>query len=250
MSSWNLEIEERIATLALSRGKVNALDEETVHELAQQLRRLAGEAQIRGVVLTGQKSFFSFGFDIPEFLSYSRQRFTFFLEQFTDLYTELFLFPKPVVAALNGHTVAGGCMLALACDKRLMVRERAKISLNEITFGASVFAGSTEMLMSLVGRAKAERILFSGAMFHAENAYELGMIDQVLEAQELLPSARAACRELAAPDPAAFRSIKRLIRNPIADRMRRREGDSIREFVEIWYSEATRLQLQEIRIRE
>ena len=128
MSSWNLEIEERIATLALSRGKVNALDEETVHELAQQLRRLAGEAQIRGVVLTGQKSFFSFGFDIPEFLSYSRQRFTFFLEQFTDLYTELFLFPKPVVAALNGHTVAGGCMLALACDKRLMVRERAKIS--------------------------------------------------------------------------------------------------------------------------
>lgn len=187
MRSWSLEIEEGIATLALGRGKVNAL--------------------------------------------------------------ELFVFPKPLVAALNGHTIAGGCMLALACDRRLMARERGKISLNEITFGASVFAGSVEMLTSLVGRTNAEVILFSGAMFDAAGAHELGLVDQVLPAQELLPSARAACQTLAAADSVVFRSIKRLIRGPIAERMRVREPESIREFVKIWYSESTRRQLEGIQIR-
>ena len=250
MSFWSLETEEGIATLVLERGKVNALNKQTVQELAEQLPRLAGDARVRGVVLTGRESFFSFGFDIPEFLSYSRQEFICFLEQFTELYTELFVFPKPLVAALNGHTIAGGCMLALACDRRLMAQERGKISLNEITFGASIFAGSAEMLTSLVGRANAERILFSGAMFDAEEAHKLGLVDQVAHAEELIPSARAACRDLGAAGLTAFQSIKRLIRDPIADLMRKREAESIREFVEIWYSKATWRRLQEIQIRK
>ncbi len=249
MSSWGLEIDERIATLALGRGKVNALNEETVEELAKHLSILAADAGVRGVVLTGRGSFFSFGFDIPEFLSYSRQNFTRFLETFTGLYTELFVFPKPVVAALNGHTIAGGCMLALACDRRLMVEERAKISLNEITFGASIFAGSASMLTSLVGRKRAETILFSGAMFDARRARELGLIDQVTDPGDLASSARAVCTSLAAADPVAFRSLKRLVRGPIAERMHAREAESIREFLDIWYSDDTRRQLEKIHIR-
>ncbi|MCP4203233.1 MAG: enoyl-CoA hydratase/isomerase family protein [bacterium] len=249
MSSWSLEIDERIATLALGRGKVNALNEETVEELAKHLPILAADAGVRGVILTGRGSFFSFGFDIPEFHSYSRQDFTRFLEKFTGLYTALFVFPKPVVAALNGHTIAGGCMLALACDRRLMVEGRAKISLNEITFGASIFAGSASMLTSLVGRKSAETVLFSGAMLDAGHAQQLGLIDQVTDPDDLASSARAVCTSLAAADPVAFRSLKRLVRGPIAERMKAREAESIREFVDIWYSDDTRRRLEEIRIR-
>jgi 3,2-trans-enoyl-CoA isomerase len=72
--------------------------------------------RIAAVILTGSGKFFSFGFDIPEFLAITKEEFTEYLANFTDLYTYLFLYSKPVIAALNGHTMAGGCMLALACD--------------------------------------------------------------------------------------------------------------------------------------
>ena len=118
----------------------------------------------RSVILTGTGRFFSFGFDIPEFLSYSKGEFEGYLDAFTDFYRYLFRFPKPVVAALNGHTVAGGCMMAIACDHRLMVDGKAKIALNEIGFGSSVFAGSTAILVYCIGIEKSP----GGALFRAD----------------------------------------------------------------------------------
>jgi enoyl-CoA hydratase len=198
--------DDGIATVTLARGKVNALDEEMVDELRVCLDQLQGDDAVRAVVLTGQGNFFSFGFDIPGFLSYAKPDFIRYLTKFTDLYTELFLFPKPVVAALNGHTIAGGCMLALACDARLMSRGRGKISLNEITFGAAVFAGSVEMLKHCAGPRSAETILLSGAMYDAEHARALGLVDRVTDAEELMAEAMTRASELARQDRTAFRS--------------------------------------------
>ena len=106
--------EEELAVLTLTRGKVNALDESLVERLSKSLGHLASDRDIRAVILTGQGKFFSFGFDIPEFLGYSKESFTRYLTKFCNLYTSMFLFPKPLVAALNGHTMAGGCILAIA----------------------------------------------------------------------------------------------------------------------------------------
>src|SRR5215475_12883899 len=108
-----VSINDGIAEVRLQRGKVNALNEEAVEELARSLQSLAADPHVKAVILTGDGPFFSFGFDIPEFLSYTRESFSAFLKKFTGLYTYLFTYPKPVVAALNGHAVAGGCMLAL-----------------------------------------------------------------------------------------------------------------------------------------
>ena len=128
MDYVNVTREAHVATIRLERGKVNALNSDVVRELITSLDEAAQHPDIKAVVLTGTGKFFSFGFDIPEFLSYSRERFTEFLVSFTGLYTDLFLFPKPVIAALNGHTVAGGCMLATACDYRIMVDGRGRTS--------------------------------------------------------------------------------------------------------------------------
>ena len=239
-----------VAELALCRGKVNALNETMVEHLRQQLTRMDEDESIRAVILTGRGSFFSFGFDIPELLSYTKEEFVRFLTKFTDLYTELFLFPKPVVAALNGHAIAGGCMLALTCDQRIMAQSGGKISLNEITFGASVFAGSVEMLVACVGHRHAAEVLYRGAMLSAEQAHTLGLVDRVTTQQDLLAESRGTARQLAASDHVAFQSIKMLLRKPIAERMRDRERASIEEFVDIWYSESTQRQLREIDIRD
>lgn len=248
MSFIELQRSEGIATLTLRRGKVNALNGAVVDQLRGTLKTLEGDPEVRAIVLTGAGKFFSFGFDIPEFLSYSKEQFTEYLISFTDLYAYVFLYPKPVVAALNGHTIAGGCMLALACDYRVMVSGKAKIALNEIGFGSSVFAGSTAMLRFWVGGVNATAVLFSGAMYTAEEAKCLGLVQEVATEGESMDKAGKAAANFASKHPPAFASIKSLLRRSTVEEMRSRERGSIKEFVDIWYSGATWANLKDIKI--
>ncbi|UCF66768.1 MAG: enoyl-CoA hydratase/isomerase family protein [Acidobacteriota bacterium] len=239
-----------LAIVTLDRGRVNALNGPTVRELSDCFDRLEKDDSVRGLVLTGAGKFFSFGFDIPEFLGFTKEAFVDYLTSFTGFYTQVFVFPKPVVAAVNGHAIAGGCMIATACDARVMASGGGKISLNEITFGASVFAGCVAMLKHWVGNRNAEKILYSGEMYEAEEARRLGLVEEVALPEELMARAEERARRLAGGDAVAFASIKRLVRGPIADEMRRREADSVREFADIWYSEATWKRLEKIEIRQ
>jgi 3,2-trans-enoyl-CoA isomerase len=249
MSFTDLKTDDGIATVTLARGKVNALNDAVVAELRCRLEELEGDAKIRAVVLTGRGPFFSFGFDVPGFLEFPKAEFTAYLTAFAGLLSYLFLYPKPLVAALNGHAIAGGCMLALACDRRIMATGKAKCALNEISFGSSVFAGSTEMLRFWVGSAAATEVLYSGEMFSAEQARSLGLVDEVQPEEAVLDRAAKAASDLASRPAAAFASIKLLLRRPVIEEIRRREEESIREFVEIWYSPGTRAKLRNIRIR-
>ena len=248
MSLLSIEKRDGIATVTLKRGKVNALNEPIVEQLKKSLESLENDQQVRALILTGQGKFFSFGFDIPELIGYSKADFQRFLEKFTELYTILFLYPKPVIAALNGHTIAGGCMLSNACDYRIMVENSAKISLNEITFGASIFAGSVEMLRFNVGSRNAQTVLYSGAMYSAIQALDLGLIEQHSSPESLLDRARETAAGFAGKQTETFASIKRLLKTPVIDTIRDREAASIREFVDIWYSEETRANVKKIKI--
>ncbi len=249
MSQVHGSTDEGLVEVRLERGKVNALNEEVVDELAECFRRLAADDAVRSVILTGTGKFFSFGFDIPGFLGHSKETFLGYLRKFAGLYRELFGHPKPVVAALNGHAVAGGCMLALACDVRLMAAGKAKIALNEIAFGSSLFAGSVEMLRYTVGGRNAQQVAYSGTMFEPKEALGIGLIDRVVPEVELLAAAREVAGVHGAKDPAAFRSVKMLLRGPVLEEMERREEASLREFADIWYSERTWKQLKKIEIR-
>ena len=248
MSFMHVSKDVEIATVTLSRGKVNALNEPMVEEITKSFEDLAIDNEVRSIIFTGSGKFFSFGFDVPEFLSYPKNDFIKYLEKFTNLYTYVFHFPKPIVAALNGHTIAGGCMLATACDYRLMVTGKAKISLNEIIFGSPVLAGSVEMLRYCVGSRNAQSILYSGTMYSAEKAFQLGLVDQVSSEDALKEDARKVAQELAQKDSLAFRCTKHLLRQPAAEQMIKREKDAILEFVDIWYSEQTWENLKAIKI--
>ena len=239
-----------VVVLTLRRGKVNAFNGPFVEELRTCLDELAADDSARGLVLTGHGKFFSFGLDVPELYSLSRRDFAEFLRAFTGLYTAVYTYPKPVIAALNGHAIAGGCMLAIACDMRLMAEGRAKISINEITFGSTVFAGSTEMLRACVGQRNAEEVTLSGAMYEPKEALAIGLVDRVVPVDELLALAVEEAATMASRDAAAFRSMRRLLRGRIAEAMIEREEQSIREFVDIWYSESTREHLKGVEIRK
>ncbi len=249
MTFIKISQDDNIATLTLNRGRVNAINLEMVGNIRPGFENLENDSSVRAVILTGRDKFFSFGFDVPELLEYSREELADFLTEFTDLYSYLYLYPKPLIAALNGHAVAGGCMLALPADFRIMAPGKARIGLNEVNIGASVFAGSVEMLTALVGGRCAHEILMGGALYDAEAALRLGLIDRVSSGDGVMQDARALAAEFAGKNAAAFTSIKTLIRRPAAAAMREREKKSIEEFIEIWFSEENRKSLRDVKIR-
>jgi enoyl-CoA hydratase/carnithine racemase len=238
-----------VGTIEIARGKVNALNDVVVHELQEAFDSTAADPDIKAVVFTGKGKFFSFGWDVPEFLGWERPKFEDFLSAFTQLYRSIFTFPKPVVCAINGHAMAGGCMLTIACDERLMVHGKAKLSLNEVTFGSAVPVGSTEMLTYWLGSEKSEYLLLSGVMLGPEQALTIGLVREVIPEESLLSRSEQRALELAKPDAAAYRMVKGMLRDPVAERMKAREPEFIVKFTDLWYSENTRRQLRGIVIR-
>ncbi|HMK35269.1 MAG TPA: enoyl-CoA hydratase/isomerase family protein [Desulfomonilaceae bacterium] len=237
-----------VARITLDRGKVNPINESFTEELKCSFEELAVDPGVRAVTITGRDKFFSFGLDIPEFLGYSKEDFIRFVTKFADLYTYVFLYPKPVIAALNGHTVAGGCMLATACDYRVMVSGKAKISLNEINFGSSLFPGSAVMLKYCVGSRNAELVAYTGAMFSAEEAKRLSLVDEAVTEESLEEHALQRAKEFAQRYGPAFESIKMLLRHDTGEEMKKQDARYRDAMVDIWYSEQTWKQLENIKI--
>lgn len=250
MSFVELKVHENIAKITLNRPKVNALNDTVVDELRATLNDLEHRKDVSVVVLTGQGSFFSFGFDVPGFMSYAKDSFERYVIKYSELVKMIFKFPKPVIAALNGHTVAGGCVLALACDYRVMVSGKAKITLNEMTFGSTLFSCVTEPLKYAVGARKAEQITYSGAMNSAEEALSLGLVDRITSENEFLKVVGEIAEDFNGKDLSAFASVKKLLKSDALARIENDEGRSISEFVDIWYSDSTREQLAKIEIRD
>jgi len=250
VSFVSVKTDNGITAVTMDRGKVNAINAQALAEMRDCISRLSKDREVKAVILTGSDKFFSFGFDVPELLTYSRDEFKTFLVQFNHLATELFLIPKPLIGAINGHAVAGGCMLALTTDYRVMINEKARISLNEINIGASVFAGPVEMLRFCIGSRKAELVLTSGQMYEPKQAAEMGMIDTLSTPGSLMEDALEVARSYAEKNAEAFRSIKYLLRKPVVDSYVSREEASIDEFIDIWLSDESQLQLQQVQIRK
>lgn len=248
MSLVTMYREDSVATVVLNHGKVNALNESTVEELQVAFDSLTDDDSVRAVVLTGNDKFFSFGLDVPELYDYTEEEFQHYLVKFTGLYTSIFQFPKPVIASIGGHAIAGGCILALACDYRLMVEGKARVGLNEMTFGSSIFAGSVEMLIYCCGQRNAETVLMGGQMYPARQALDLGLIDRVVSPEDFTEETTAVAALYAERDPEAYAALKALLRSPVVDQMERSEQESIRAFTDIWYSDAVRKNLREIKI--
>ncbi len=241
---------DAIAQITFSRPPVNAINAEAISQLGNAIDQAVADDQARAIILTGQDAFFSFGLDVPEIFPLSPEEFTDFLRQFTGLYRKIFASPKPIIAALNGHATAGGCMLAIACDHRVMAQGKAKIGLNEVRFGAGLFAGSSIMLERIVGGKTADTIAQLGAFYSADEAKMIGLVDVACAADDVLPRSFDIAQEYLTSKPAALRQIRQTTKAATLCAIEAAEEESLRTFVEIWYSPETRKQVEKIVIRE
>jgi enoyl-CoA hydratase/carnithine racemase len=162
----------------------------------------------------------------------------------------MFLSPKPVIGAINGHATAGGCILALTCDFRIMVTGKAKIALNELNIDAAIFAGCVAMLKAAVGVRNAEKVLLTGAMYTAEDALRIGVVDSITSEETLMAEAKKIADESSQKNPDAFKTMKNLLRKSTAECFGESEEDSILDFIEIGYSEPTQKVLKGVVINK
>ncbi|HEY6024263.1 MAG TPA: enoyl-CoA hydratase/isomerase family protein [Pseudolabrys sp.] len=214
----DIKITDGIAVLRMNHGKVNALDIEFCEELAARFAELR-KSDAKALVLTGQGRSFSAGVDLKRLSEGGRNYILQFLPALHRLYEEIFFHPKPVIAAINGHAIAGGAVLACCADRRIMARESGRIGVTEILVGVPFPALAFEIVRLAVPPRYLSEFTLTGATYATEAALQRGWIDEVAEPSELLEDALAVAQELGMLSPAAFAQTKSQIRQPVAERL-------------------------------
>ena len=204
-----VEIEPPIATITLNRPKVlNALSPDLIREVNVALGELDTDENVRAVVLTGGPKVFAAGADIGDMADRSA------VEQLrrdqTGRWAGIAAFTKPLIAAINGYALGGGCELALMCDL-IIAGDTARLGQPEINLGIIPGAGGTQRWPRTVGKYVAMEVMLTGAPVSARRAYELGLVNKVVPADMTIEIARRTARELAEKPPLALRMAKEAV---------------------------------------
>lgn len=240
----DLAYKGHVAILKMHHGKANAMDAALCEGIIKRLDQLR-TSPAQAVVFTGQGKIFSAGVDLVRALDGGPDYFRHFLPPLRRMFEAVFFYPKPVVAAVNGHAIAGGCVLTCAADRRLMAQESGRIGITELLVGVPFPVIALEIMRFAAAPQLFEGIVFSAATFAPEPAVGLGLIDQVVPADALIDRAVAAAETLAALGPEAFALTKRQTRQPVRERLDR-DGPLFDPAVDdIWYAPETAARIRD-----
>lgn len=235
-----IELERRdgIAVLTLAHGKANAFDAELSAALIARFTECA-DSWCRAVLVTGRGSIFSAGVDLLRVVDEGAPYVRRFLPLLSDAFEKIFAFEKPVVAAVNGHAIAGGCILACAADRRQMARGDGRIGVPELLVGVAFPPVPLEIVRFAVGPASLSDLVFNGATHTADPAVAAGLIDAAVDADRLVDDALKAASALASRPAAAFALTKRQLRAPALERMRKGRPALDRTIGDLWCAPET-----------
>jgi enoyl-CoA hydratase/carnithine racemase len=214
----DVAINDGIAVVTLRHGKANALDIELCEALAARFHALRTDAS-KAVVITGRGKIFSAGVDLIRVANGGAPYIRDFLPALHKLYEAVFYHPKPVVAAINGHAIAGGAVLACCGDRRIMAREGGHIGVTEMLVGVPFPALAFAIVRFAVPSRHLPEFMLSGATYATDAALDRGWIDEIAEPSELLEDAIAVATELAELSPPAFMQTKLQLREAVIERM-------------------------------
>lgn len=207
-----IEREDQIETIIVNRPQVlNALNSELLDELEEEIDILSGIKDIKVVIVTGagRKAFIA-GADILELKNLSSAQARDFSKRGNKIFKKIESLPQPVIAAIGGFALGGGCELALACDLRI-ASENAKLGQPEINLGLIPGYGGTQRLARLIGLAKAKELIFTGNLISAETALKIGLVNQVVLQDELMLETKKLAEQLAGKPFTALKSAKEAI---------------------------------------
>jgi len=202
-----VSVAEGIATIRLDRPPMNALNAEIQEQLRAAATTVSADDEVRAVIVYGGEKVFAAGADIKEMATMSFAGMAARAPELSSAFDTIARIPKPVVAAVNGYALGGGCELALACDWRV-VAEDAKLGQPEINLGIIPGAGGTQRLGRLIGPARAKDLVMSGRMVAADEALRIGLVDRVVPAAEVYDAARELVARYVTGPALALRAAK------------------------------------------
>ncbi len=233
------------AILALAGDKVNALDREVLDEIVAFIDFCEQDTGTGALVLTGEGSIFSAGLNVSEILANEATYTEALLDDFEAALVRLVRCPLPTVAAINGPAVAGGCLLACACDRRIIANE-ARIGVTELRVGVSFPVVAVELLKHVCG-SQAERLMFAAELLDADEACSCGLAHQSLPRSEVRAAAILAAEQLASFDAVAYALAKASARRVMLLSLEDESAESLdRQVGDHWQDDTTKANLERL----
>ncbi len=245
METIQLTKKKDYAIVQLNRGKANAINHKMVQEIRTIFHTLASDDAVRGVIITGQPHFFSAGLDVIELYSYDYNKMGSFFEDFGNMYIALARFPKPTIAAITGHSPAGGTVIAITTDYRVMaVGEKYIIGLNEVAVNVQISEDIVRGYSFWIGSGKAHKYLLEGKLLKAEEALSCGLVDEVCPLEEVMERAERQMQHYLRADDAIFQSTKYKARKDWLDRLSIDGEMAFKETMKIWWRPDIRIKMK------
>jgi enoyl-CoA hydratase/carnithine racemase len=242
------EKHDEVVVLKLSRGTTNALNLQLVQELSIAIERVKDDSSAGGLVLASSNDkFFSIGFDLQELLDVTRNDFVVFYRAFNQVSIDLYALPKPTIAAVTGHAVAGGCILALCCDNRFMADGHKLMGVNEVKLGVPVPYPGDCILRQVVSSLSARDIMLSGEFYTPEESLRVGLVDEVLPLGKVLVRSMEKVRSMGSLPQGAFGLIKRNRTERVVEQIQTELPRKEESFLECWHSQDAQRLLREAR---
>jgi enoyl-CoA hydratase len=226
-----------VATITVDHPPANALSNQVLAEIESALGQAEADAGTRAVIFTGAgEKFFIAGADITEFLTIPREHYAERTAKGQKVTLQMETMAKPVVMAVNGYCLGGGCEMAMAGDIRIAA-ENAVFGQPEIKLGIIPGFGGTQRLVRLMGKSRAMELLFTGDSIDAKTALQLGLVSRVVPPAELLPAAQELAQKLAAQAPLAIAAIKRAVHKGLDRPIEAALEAERKEFAEIRFTD-------------
>ncbi|ACU02451.1 MULTISPECIES: enoyl-CoA hydratase/isomerase family protein [Pedobacter] len=240
MNTIKVTIKDHLSIITLDRGKSNALNREMITELSDMLHNIAGDPNIAGVIITGKENFFSAGLDLIELYNYNEAEAESFWHLFLNFTAAITAFKKPLVAAVNGHSPAGGCVIALACDYRIMAEGNYIIGLNEVPVGIIVPNSIFNLYAFWLGQANASRSLLEGKLFSPDEALQIGLVDELVNPAGILTAAERKIRKYMAMERNTWEQSKLNIRQGLIASTGADQSEALQKMLKQWWAPTTR----------
>jgi enoyl-CoA hydratase/carnithine racemase len=239
-------IEDHILGIFLDRGKSNAIDTVLLKELIETLESNQENEAVQGAILIGKENFFSAGLDLITLFDYNVDQIREFWNLFLEATSLLASFPKPIAAAISGHSPAGGCVFALCCDYRIMAEGNFVIGLNEIPVGLIVPESIFQLYAFWIGRRNAYQNLLEGKLLTPNEAKAQGLVDDVVPANMLFNTATKKIKQISQLNQKTWRTSKLNFRKEIILKLRENREETIQGILEQWWLPSTRSILKSI----
>lgn len=208
LENIKLELEEHILVVTMNRPKaLNALNNQTLDELQEIAKMIAEDEDVHGVIITGEGRGFVAGADIVQMKPYKSEEGRAYAGYAQDTFNKIEALDKPVIAAVNGFALGGGCELALSCDIRI-ASEKAVFGQPEVTLGIMPCFGGTQRLPRLIGAGLAKEMIYTGRQVKAEEAKQFGIVNKVVAPEALIDTAKAMLRDILKVSPVGIKYAK------------------------------------------